>query len=204
MSGNRRIAIVDDVAAIRHSLKALLETYGYEVELYDSADAFFENLRDEGLSCVLFDVRMPGMNGLEAQRLVRARASWLPAIIITGHGDIGMAVRAMKEGAFDFIEKPIDDEKLVSSIAAAVDHARDAKANEGKREEILRRYRRLTKRERDVMRLIADGYTTLAIAALLSISVRTVDHHRANIHAKMGATSLSHLIKLALEIEREP
>src|SRR5690348_451107 len=86
-----RIAVVDDVAAIRNSLKALLETYGYEVELYESADAFFENLRDERLSCVLFDVRMPGMNGLEAQRLLSERAPWLPAIVITGHGDIDMA-----------------------------------------------------------------------------------------------------------------
>jgi two-component system response regulator FixJ len=203
MTVSRRIAVVDDVAAIRHSLKALLETYGYEVELYDSADTFFDNLRDEGLSCVLFDVRMPGMNGLEAQRLLSARASWLPAIIITGHGDIDMAVSAMKEGAFDFIEKPIDDERLVSSIAAAVDRARAAKANEAKREEILQKYRRLTKRERDVMRLVADGYSTLAIASMLSISVRTVDHHRASILAKMQVTSLSQLIKLALEIERD-
>jgi two-component system response regulator FixJ len=203
MTGSLRIAVVDDVAAIRNSLKALLETYGYEVELYESADAFFENLRNERLSCVLFDVRMPGTNGLEAQRLLSERAPWLPAIVITGHGDIDMAVRAMKEGAFDFIEKPIDDEKLMASIAAAVDRAQDAKANVRRREEILQKYRRLTKRERDVMRLIADGYTTLAIAAMLSISVRTVDHHRANIHAKMGATGLSHLIKLALEIEGE-
>src|SRR5690242_11591037 len=111
MSSNPRIAVVDDVAAIRNSLKALLETYGYDVELYESADAFFGKLGDERLSCVLFDVRMPGLSGLEAQRLLSDKAPWLPAIIITGHGDIDMAVGAMKEGAFDFIEKPIDDEK---------------------------------------------------------------------------------------------
>src|SRR5262245_27427398 len=92
MRNNHRIAVVDDVAAIRNSLKALLETYGYEVELYESATAFFAKLADERLSCVLFDVRMPGISGLEAQRLLGVKAPWLPAIIITGHGDIDMAV----------------------------------------------------------------------------------------------------------------
>lgn len=202
MTDSLRIAVVDDVAAVRSSLKALLETYGYGVELYDSADAFFAQVADARLSCVLFDVRMPGMSGLEAQRRLAVRAPWLPAIIITGHGDIDMAVGAMKEGAFDFIEKPIDDEKLISSIAAAVSRAKEAKATDRKRAETLRKYERLTNRERDVMRLVADGYSTIAIASMLAISVRTVDHHRASIHAKMEVTSLSQLIKLALAIER--
>jgi two-component system response regulator FixJ len=202
MSASLRIAVVDDVAAIRNSLKALLETYGYEVELCESAEAFFTGLKDRKLSCVLFDVRMPGMNGLEAQRLLKTRAPWLPVIIITGHGDIDMAVGAMKEGAFDFIEKPIDDARLVSSIAAAVSLAREASADDKRRAEIRLKYDRLTNRERDVMRLVADGYSTLAIASMLAISVRTVDHHRASIYAKLEVTSLSQLIRLALEIDR--
>ncbi len=201
MSDDRRIAVVDDVAAVRASLKALLETYGYGIELYDSADAFFAGIADTGLSCVLFDVRMPGMSGLEAQRLLSVKAPWLPVIIITGHGDIDMAVGAMKEGAFDFIEKPIDDEKLISSIVVAVGRAEEAKAQARKRALILSKYERLTSRERDVMRLVAEGYSTIAIASMLAISVRTVDHHRASIHAKMEVTSLPQLIKLALEID---
>jgi two-component system, LuxR family, response regulator FixJ len=124
----------------------------------------------------------------------------VPAIIITGHGDIDMAVRAMKEPAHDFIEKPIDDQKLVYSVAAAVDKADQTSATEAKRLKIREKYERLTKRERDVLALIIEGYSSLAIASKLSISVRTVDHHRASIHAKMEAASLSHLIRLALQI----
>lgn len=201
MSDSARIAVVDDVAAVRSSLKALLETYGYAVETYDSAKSFFDALADKRLSCVLFDVRMPSMDGLEAQRLLQVKAPGLPAIIITGHGDIDMAVRAMKEGAFDFIEKPIDDAKLVSSVASAVNRTTQGAAADKKRGEVLQKYGRLTKRERDVLRLVAEGYSSLAIASMLSISIRTVDHHRANIHAKMEATSLSQLIRMALQID---
>lgn len=201
MSDSARIAVVDDVAAVRSSLKALLETYGYAVETYDSAKAFFDALADKRLSCVLFDVRMPGMDGLEAQRLLRVKSPGLPAIIITGHGDIDMAVRAMKEGAFDFIEKPIDDAKLASSVASAVDRTTQGAVADKKRGEVLQKYGRLTRRERDVLRLVAEGYSSLAIASMLAISIRTVDHHRANIHAKMETTSLSQLIWMALQID---
>ena len=200
MSPDKRIAVVDDVAAVRSSLKALLETYGYEVELYESAEAFFAGLGEGRLGCVLFDVRMPGLSGLEAQARLREKAPSIPAIIITGHGDIDMAVGAMKDGAFDFIEKPIDDERLIATIAEALGRARLARAGAAKRAQALSKYERLTVRERDVMRLVAEGYSTLAIASLLSISVRTVDHHRASIHAKMEVTSLPQLIKLALEL----
>lgn len=202
MSDSPHIAVVDDVAAVRGSLKALLETYGYVVETYEDAKAFFDAVAGDRLSCVLFDVRMPGMDGLEARRLLATRAPGLPAIVITGHGDIDMAVQAMKEGAFDFIEKPIDDERLVSSVAAAVDRARQARVSEKSRDEIRQRHDRLTKRERDVFRLVAGGYSSLAIAAMLSISIRTVDHHRASIHAKMEATSLPQLIRMALQLDQ--
>lgn len=198
-----RIAVVDDVAAVRKSLKALLETYGYEVTTYESAESFFSAAASAPPSCVLLDVRMPDMDGLTARRLLAARMPGVPAIIITGHGDVDMAVKAIKEGAFDFIEKPIDDKKLVSSVADAVDQAARMRAVEAKRAETLEKYRRLTKRERDVLKLVAQGYSSFAIASLLTISIRTVDHHRASIHAKMEAASLSQLIKLALEIGDE-
>jgi two-component system response regulator FixJ len=203
MSASARIAVVDDVAAVRGSLKALLETYGYAVETYASANDFFDAIADKRLSCVLFDVRMPDMDGLTAQRLLTEKAPGLPAIIITGHADVDMAVKAMKQGAFDFIEKPIDDAKLVSAVASAVDRAAEAKAVGEKRADVLQKFDRLTKRERDVLRLVAEGYSSLAIASLLSISIRTVDHHRASIHAKMEATSLSQLIKMALQIDEK-
>lgn len=196
-----RIAVVDDVPAVRDSLRMLLETYGYAVSAYGSAKEFFAAAAAESLSCVLFDVRMPGMDGLEARRALAERAPGLPSILITGHGDIGMAVQAMREGAFDFIEKPIDDEKLIHSIAAAVAAVERARAVSGKRGELRLRYQRLTKRERDVFRLVAEGYSSLAIAATLEISARTVDHHRASIHAKLGATSLPQLIRMALDLE---
>ncbi len=196
----RKIAVVDDVEAVRESIKALLETYGYEVATYASAETFLDAVESNQPNCVLLDVRMSDMDGLTAQRLLARKAPGVPAIIITGHGDIDMAVRAMKEGAHDFIEKPIDDQKLVYSVAAAVDKAAQTSATEAKRLRIQEKYERLTKRERDVLALIIEGYSSLAIASKLSISVRTVDHHRASIHAKMEAASLSHLIKLALQI----
>jgi two-component system response regulator FixJ len=204
VESNAHIAVVDDVAAVRNSLKALLEVYGYVVHIYDSADAFIASLSEGLPSCVLLDVRMPGMSGLEAQRILAKRAPWLPAIIITGHGDIDMAVGAMKEGAFDFIEKPIDDARLLDTIAAAVDRARQAQGDSKDHDGLLNKYERLTNRERDILRLIANGLSTIAIASTLSISVRTVDHHRAKIHAKLEATSLSQLIRLALAIEHLP
>ena len=197
-----RVAVVDDVAAVRRSLKALLETYGYEVETFVSAEAFFDSVAHDRPSCVLLDVRMPDMDGLSAQRLLTQKAPGIPAIVITGHGDVDMAVRAMKEGAFDFIEKPIDDQKLACSVAAAVDKAAERAAMEAKRLDLEEKYERLTKRERVVLSLIIEGYSSLAIASILSISVRTVDHHRAAIHAKMEATSLPHLIRLALQVSQ--
>lgn len=203
MIDRRRIAIVDDVAAIRNSVKALLETYGYEVDTFAGAEEFFDALPESLPSCVLFDVRMPGMNGLEAQRLMASRSPGLPVIIITGHGDIDMAVGAMKVGAFDFIEKPIDDQRLISSVESAIHHAMEVRQQERKRDEIRRKFERLTTRERDVLRLVAEGYSTLAIASMLSISARTVDHHRANIYSKLEITGLSQLIKLTLQAEQK-
>ena len=126
MGDSFRIAVVDDVAAVRNSIRALLETYGFTVEIFESVEAFFAFDPKCELGCVLFDVRMPGMSGLEAQKLLARKSPGLSVIIITGHGDIDMAVRAMKEGAFDFIEKPIDDEKLVSSVGLAINHQRNA------------------------------------------------------------------------------
>lgn len=187
------IFIVDDEERICTSLASILPTYGYEASTYMGAEALLKALASERPDLILLDVRMPGIDGLEAQKLLAARQDAPPVIIMSGHGDIAMAVAAVKAGAHDFIEKPIDDEKLAVSIAQAL--AQDAgKAG------LAERFGRLSPRERSVAGLVAKGYSTIAIAGELGISNRTVDHHRASILAKMEATSLPQLISLLMDI----
>jgi two-component system response regulator FixJ len=196
----KKVMIVDDAEAVRSSLKAVLETYNYDVVTYGDAGSAIESVFDEKPDCILLDVRMPDIDGLTAQRQLAAAVPHVPIILITGHGDIAMAVKAMKAGARDFIEKPIDDELLEQSIAAAI---QDRSKQESRIREVAalsERYSRLTEREKTVASLVAEGHSSAAIASILSISIRTVDHHRANILAKMQATSVPHLIKLILQV----
>ncbi len=187
------IFIVDDEERICTSLASILPTYGYGASTYMGAEALLKALASERPDLILLDVRMPGIDGLEAQKMLAARQDAPPVIIMSGHGDIAMAVAAVKAGAHDFIEKPIDDEKLAVSIAQAL--AQDAgKAG------LAERFGRLSPRERSVAGLVAKGYSTIAIAGELGISNRTVDHHRASILAKMEATSLPQLISLLMDI----
>ncbi|MBL8789918.1 MAG: response regulator transcription factor [Rhizobiales bacterium] len=187
------IFIADDEERICTSLTSILNTYGYDARTFNGVDGLLEGLGRERPDLILLDVRMPGIDGLEAQKLLAARQDAPPVIIMSGHGDIAMAVTAVKSGAHDFIEKPIDDEKLAASIEQAlVQHA-------GK-SGVAERYARLSPRERSVAALVAKGYSTIAIAGELGISNRTVDHHRASILAKMEATSLPQLISLLMDI----
>jgi FixJ family two-component response regulator len=197
----KRIVVVDDAEAVRSSLKAVLETYGYQVITYGDAATALDSAFDDKADCILLDVRMPGMDGLTAQQHFLKNLPHVPIIIITGHGDVAMAVRAMKEGAHDFLEKPVDDELLEKSISAAIQKQAGRSRRRGASEEASQRFARLTEREKTVANLVAEGHSSAAIADILSISVRTVDHHRANILAKMQATSVPHLIKLILQIE---
>ena len=192
--------IIDDEQSVRDSLSAVLATYGFRTASSGNAREALEAIRKSAPDCVVVDVRMPEMDGLALQRMLAQTAANLPVIIITGHADIAMAVQAMRNGASDFIEKPIDDEQLVASIHAAIDQKKHASRSGPDEKALLARLELLTEREKSVAEMVAEGYSSAAIAAAFSISVRTVDHHRASILAKMQATSLPQLIRYLLRI----
>lgn len=198
-----RIVIVDDDVAVRSSLSAVLTTYGFAPRSFDSARAALSAIADEGCDCLLLDVRMPDLDGLSALKLLQSSGASPAVIMITGHADVPMAVQAMKLGAADFIEKPIIDEQLVDSIQAVMERSRRDSGDIALTQAVRERYATLTPREQAVAALVGEGYASAAIAATLNISVRTVDHHRAAILAKMQATSLPQLLKFLLLVPRE-
>ena len=173
----------------------LSESIGFRTVAYGSAQAFLENYVDRQPGCLLLDVRMPGMNGLELQERLVDRSIDLPVIIVTGHGDVPMAVRAIKAGAFDFVEKPFDNQMLISRIRAAVDQHVHAESIKIDRAGIEARLATLTPREHEVLNIVANGETNKVIADELGISEKTVEFHRANIMKKLGARSLADLIR---------
>ncbi len=201
MSQIPTVHVVDDDAAIREALTLLLESAGHTARAHADAIQFLEVLDPEQPGCVLADVRMPGLSGLDLQLRLRQDGIDLPVIIITGHGDVAMAVRALKEGAVDFIEKPFDDDVLMKSVAQALDRGATAYRERRQLDEILARAQELTPREREVMDLVVQGQPNKAVAAELSISVRTVEIHRARVMEKMAAKSLSDLVRMALRME---
>lgn len=192
------VMIVDDDEAILKSLKSVLETYDYEVISLGSAREALAALKIKKPDCIVLDVRMPEVDGLAAQRLLTELGTNIPLIFVTGHGDISTAVTAMKGGAADFLEKPIDDERLAASIERAIQAHRNSQAPDTAG--LAERFSTLTAREKSVAQMVVDGYSTVAIAAILEISTRTVDHHRANILAKMKATSLPQLLKFLMHV----
>jgi len=194
------VFIVDDDADIRKALQRSLTRRGYVVECYPSAEEFLAVIESGRAGCLVLDVRMPGMNGLELQAVLSDLDINLPIIFITGHGDIPMSVRAMKKGAQDFLEKPYPVEKLVALIDKAVDENDSLQKRQIQRDVIRVNYMRLTVRERDVMRLLVAGAanaTSKTIARELGIGHRTVDDHRSKVMAKMQARSLSELVEMA-------
>ncbi len=195
------VHIVDDDDAIRRALTMLARSAGYEARAYAGGEAALAALTPDSAGCVVTDVRMPGMSGLDLQTALRARGVDLPVIVITGHGDVPMAVRALKQGAVDFIEKPFDDEAFLGAIAQAV--AADAKAAgaRGARADVAARVAQLTLREREVMNLVVQGLSNHLAADALNISVRTVENHRARVMEKMGARGLSDLVRMVLKLE---
>ena len=201
------VHVIDDDVDVRQSLAFLLSTAGLAVRVHDSAIAFLKVLPDAQPGCVVTDIRMPEMDGLELQRrLLEFKASF-PVIVMTGHGDVPMAVEAMKAGAVDFIEKPFDDETLLSAIRSALDsHARN-REREDRVVTIRKRLEALSGRERDVLRDVlrglAAGKANKVIAYDLGISARTVEVYRANVMTKMQADSLSELVRMVLLAEGE-
>jgi two-component system response regulator FixJ len=195
---NPCILIIDDDHAVCSSLSSVLATYGFESISFNTAKAALEMLPDIRFDCLLLDVRMPDLDGLSVLKILQAAGDLPPVIMITGHADVPMAVQAMKLGAADFIEKPVDDEKLVMSIRAVLERNKRDAEEATLAKQVRERYETLTPRERDVAERVVDGYSSSAIAASLGISVRTVDHHRASILAKMQATSLPQLLRFLL------
>lgn len=192
------VFVVDDDQAMRNSLKWLIESVSMQVETFESADAFIKSYYPGRSGCLLLDVRMPGMSGLELQEYLRANQIAIPVIIITGHGDVPMAVRAMKSGAVDFIEKPFNDELLLESIRHAL--ALDVKQRDmqKQRAEIATRLARLTPREHEVMVMVTNGKANKEIASSLGVSAKTVEAHRARVMEKMQANSLAELVRMAI------
>jgi two-component system, LuxR family, response regulator FixJ len=196
------IALIEDDEAALDSLRLLLESRGLAVRGFASAEAFLATLAEEKPACVICDVRLPGLSGLDLQRLVRGKGWDVPVILITGHGDIAMAVTAMREGALDFVEKPYDAERLIDSIEKARVAGEERKSRESQRRELMDRLAELSPRQTEVMHLVAQGLSNKQIAMRLGISPRTVENYRAWVMERMGAANVAELVRKVLMIER--
>ena len=190
----QKIYIVDDDEALRDSLVWLLESNGYAVASYESAESFLGFYDATLTGCIVLDVRMPGMSGLELFEELKRRRSTLPVIFITGHGDVPMAVSAVKKGAVDFIEKPFGDRDMLALIEQCLAAERENRRKRRLEAETARRLGQLTQREREVLDLIIAGKLNKQIADVLGISIKTVEVHRARVMEKMGANSLAELV----------
>ncbi|HQT75807.1 MAG TPA: response regulator FixJ [Rhodopila sp.] len=196
MASNAVVHLIDDDEGVRQAVAFLLATSGFAVRVYDSANAFLTALPTVQSGCIVTDVRMPGMDGLALQRELKLLGVMLPVIVVTGHADVPLAVEAMKAGAIDFIEKPFNDESLLSAIRTAIDrHAADARRVE-EVAAIRTRLDSLSPREREVLDGLVAGLPNKTIAYDLNISARTVEVHRANVMARMGAHSLADLVRM--------
>lgn len=204
MEQSYSVYIVDDDEAVRDSLQVLLDAVGYETAAFACGPDFLDACDASLKGCVLLDVRMPQMSGLEVQERLRAVRPDLPVIIITGHGDIAMAVGAMKAGALDFVEKPFHEETLLASIESALKQAEQSDRQHALSADAQRGIERLTPRERDVLEQLVIGRPNKVIAYELGCSPRTVEIHRARIMEKTGARSLSHLVRLSLAAGIDP
>jgi len=200
-AAQRVVHIIDDDEALRESLAFLLRTAGLEVKSFDSAKAFFDALPDPSLACVITDVRMPDVSGIELLRRLKELKVGVPVIVITGHGDIALAVEAMKIGAMDFFEKPFNDDLLLASVRAALRDQEGQTKRHAKRAEIENRLATLSAREKDVLAGLIEGRANKQIAFDLGISPRTVEIYRANLMNKMQADSLSDLVRMALVVQ---
>ena len=196
------VCIVDDDEAVRGSLKLLLKTLGVPALAYGSAQEFLADFDPQRSGCLVLDIRMPGMSGLDLQQALNTRGALVPIIFITGHGDVPMAVEAMQQGAMDFLQKPFREQDLVDRINKALEKDRAGREVLGNRARLQARIDTLTPREREVMKLIIAGKANKVIAGDLQLSQRTVEIHRAHVMEKMGANSLAHLVRMAMEAEQ--
>lgn len=192
------VYVVDDDHAVRNSLSWLLESVGMRVECFASAGAFLEAFQPDLGGCVVLDVRMPGMSGLELQERLAAAPVQVPIIVVTGHGDIAMAVRAMKAGAIDFFEKPFNDQMVIERIQQCLEENQRSRADRTARLAFTERLASLTRRERQVYERVLVGQSNKRIANELGISSKTVEVHRARMMEKMGARSLAQLVAMSV------
>jgi two-component system, LuxR family, response regulator FixJ len=198
------VYVVDDDDGMRRALDTLLSTIGYKTAVFSRPSEFLANFKADAPGCLVLDIRMPDMSGLELQQHLNRMGSMLPVIFITGHGDVPMAVQAMKEGAFEFIQKPFRDQDLLDRINHALKQDAENRSTVARRTEVLHRLESLTPRERQVMDLVVEGAANKVIAIDLDLSERTVEIHRAKVMEKMGARSVAHLVKLHLTLINKP
>jgi two-component system, LuxR family, response regulator FixJ len=198
MTADADVHVIDDDEAVRESIDFLLRAAGLSVRTYDSVTSFLEAVPKIAAGCIITDVRMPGLSGIDLLRRLQEMQIGLPVVVITGHGDVPLAVEAMKCGAIDFLEKPFDDDVLLASVRSALNRSEESAAVEAERAEIRARIAALTQRERDVLEGLVAGHPNKIIAFKLEISPRTVEIYRANLMTKMKAGSLSELVRMAL------
>ena len=198
------VFVIDDDASMRRALSYLMVAAGYKVETYPSAEAFLAREIYDGAGCIILDVRMPGLSGMELQeRLIRSTCS-MPIIFLTGHGEVAMGVQAMKKGAADFLTKPCDDEQLLAAVRNAFENTLHARAHFEEAKEIRRRIELLTPRENEILRYVIAGMLNKQIAAKLGIAEITVKIHRGRIMEKLSAESIADLVRLAEKAGIEP
>jgi len=198
MSAELTVFLVDDDAAVRDALGLLLGIQGYRIALFANAEDFLKAWRPAWLGCLLVDIRMPGMDGLALQQHLKVLGCALPVIVITGHGDVDLARQAFRADAHDFLEKPLDEDKLVNAIDEAFADVRILASHSARRAEARARFPALTPREREVMELVVAGRHNRDIALLLAISARTVEVHKARLMDKLGVGNVADLVRMRL------
>ena len=195
------VYIVEDDEAVRDSLEMMLVSMKHKVEAFPTANAFLESYNEAMAGCIVLDIRMPGMDGMELQKELNRQNSILSIIFVTGHGDVPMAVEAMQLGAIDLIEKPYREQDLLEKIKAALELDAEQRESLTEKKEILRRLEELTPREKEIMDMMIEGHANKVIAIDLDISQRTVEIHRSRVMHKMGTHSLAHLVRMVLMVK---
>jgi FixJ family two-component response regulator len=198
------IFVVDDDPSVRRALKRLISSAGFQVETFASAQDFLQSSRHDGPACLVLDVRLPGVSGLDLQEQLTAAGLNMPIVFITGHGDIPMSVRAMKAGAVDFLPKPFNDQDLLGAIHLALEKDKKTRREQAEVAEIQRRVDTLTPREREVFALVVTGLLNKQVAARLGTSEKTIKVHRARVMEKMHSESLAELVRLAEKVGISP
>ena len=200
---NSTVFVVDDDTGVRNSLCFLLKSVGLSTQAHSSAAEFLQAYKAQQPGCLVLDVRMPGMSGLELQQQLNLRGATLPVIFITGHGDVPMAVDAMQHGAFDFLQKPFRDQDLIERVQRALERDLRSRSSLALHAQIRSRFASLTPREREVLELMIRGKPNKVMAADLGVSQRTVEIHRARVMEKTGAASLAQLVRMAMDLESQ-